>query len=387
MNGDSVLLKLLAPKVDKALSNAHTVKELDRAVASYMDRNVMKLTTVGPVHRTVFLDDEIRKFFDILGIGMDEVRDILKESKYIHSQWQIMNNPFNSTAAFAIRYFKMKKNKHMQDAMIIYLTLSMYPSLHHKYFKYEPNENIMNYTIDNLSNKFKVKTSKNIFEALVDTTMVSDNTMSKRLIRGTDKDITEYVQAYKTRLNSMIKKIANVFYENQKKGLYLNMDSESNDPDDFRVADNDTQLTERLSDSVAMKLAVSGPNMKIVEISAKLSDISVNELRNTVNQLCDDQRNREEIKFLASAIIYLYICDEKNSKDKIGTNDFILYCLTVYKRANTTDENISKIKKILDSWLNKYSATYRRSNRVATLNDFRRALFTFVVYTIQQSTK
>lgn len=387
MDGNSVLLKKLAPQVDSALSNKHKVKELELLIGNYLDRNVDKLTTSGPIHRTIFSDEETRKFFSIMDIDPNNVRAILKESNYIRGQWQIMNNPFNSVAALAIRYFKMTKQEHMMKAMITYLTLSMYPSLHYKYFKYEPNENIMNFTINNLSNKYKIKTTSTIYEALVETTQLSDKTYSRNIIRATDKDITDYIQAYKTRLNSMIRKLANVFYENEKKGLYLNQDSESNDADDFRVADNDTMVAERVSDSVSMTLSVNGPNMRIIEISARLSDISVNELRNTVNSICNDRENREDIKKLTSAIIYLFIFDSKKSKDLIGTNDFVYYCLDIYKRANTSDKNIEKIKFILDKWLNHYSATYKRSQRIATLNNFRRALFTFIVFTIQQSVK
>lgn len=387
MKGDSVLLKLLYPKIERALSDRRIQNGFKEIVSSYVDRNMSKLSEIGPVRRTTFLDDEMNKLYSLMGINPEEVKGILKESSYIASNWQIMNNPFNSVMAFTIRYFKIKKMNDMMGLAIVYLTLSMYPSLHFKYFKYEPNANIMAYTINNLSNKFKIKNSKTIYKALVDTTVVSDATMSKRLIRGTDKDITDYVQAYKTRLNSLIKKIANVFYENEKKGLYLNTDTENNDPDNYRMADNDTQLTERLSDAVCMNLSVNGPNMQIVKLSAKLSDISVNELRNTVSSICDDKTNRDDIKKITAAIIYLFINDSRKTKELIGTNDFVYFCLGVYKRANTTDVNIVKIKEILDKWLSKYSESYKRSQRVATLNNFRRGLFTFMVFTIQQNAK
>ena len=386
-NDNSILLKKLAPQVDKALSDKRTARELETIIGNYLDKNAQKLTTSGPVYRTVFLEDETGKFFNILKINPMEVKEILKESKYIRGQWQIMNNPFNSVIAFCIRFFKKKHDVHMMNACITYLTLSMYPSLHYKYFKYEPNENIMQYTINILSNKYKIKNSSTIFEALVDTTRLSDKTYSNNLIRATDKDITDYIQAYKTRLNSMLRKLANAFYENEKKGLYLNNDEENNDSEDFKTADNDTLVAERITESVAMNLSVNGPDMKIVKLSAKLCDISVNELRNTTNSICGDKENREDMKRLTSAIVYLFIFDAKKSKDLIGSSDFVYYCLEVYKKANTSDKNINKIKEILDAWLTKYSATYRRSQRLPTLNNFRRALYTFMIFTIQQNGK
>ena len=387
MKENSVLLGLLAPQVEKALSNKHTVSALEKLIGEYLDRNVQKLTTSGPIYRTVFSDDEVNKFFQILSINPDDVRKILKQSTYIRKQWHIMNNPFNSTAAFCIRYFKMKKDLHMMTAMVTYLTLSMYPSLHYKYFKYEPNENVMRAVINQLSNKFKFKTSSTVYAALVDTTKLSDKTYSSILVRATDKDITDYIQAYKTRLNSMIRKLANVFYDVEKKGMYLNTDTENSDADDYKVADNDTLVAERLSDATVMTLTVHGPNMQLITIASQMSDVSVNELRNTINSIVADKENREDLKTLTSAIVYLFIFDAKQPKEKIGTNDFFYYCLDLYKRANTTDKNISTIKRILDKWLSEYSESYKRSSRVATLNNFRRGLFIFMTLSIQQSTK
>jgi hypothetical protein len=75
------------------------------------------------------------------------------------------------------------------------------------------------------------------------------------------------------------------------------------------------------------------------------------------------------------------------NREKVGTKDFVVYSLEIYKRANTTDKNVLIIKNSLDKWLEKYSITYRRTQRVATLNNFRRALFLFFVLTIQQNSK
>ena len=383
----SVLLHKLEPMIRKALSNPRTVRELERIIGEYIDRNAMKLTTAGPLYRTTFLDDEYDKFYKIMDLNPVEIKAILKESPYIKGQWQIMNNPFNSAATFCIRHFLIKKDYPMMKAMISYLTLSMYPSLHSKYFKYEPNKAVMDYTISHLTNKFKVKSSSTIFQALIETTEVSNNTYKDNLIRGTDKDITDYVHAFKTRLNSLLKKIAIIFYENEKKGLYLNEESESKDDDNYRETDNDSLVVERVSNAVVMKLAVNGPDMKIVKLSAKIADISVNDLRNACINICEDNSNREGIKRLISAILYMFIFELHKPKEMIGSNDFVFFCLDVYKRANTNDKNVEKIKAILDGWLNKYSATYKRSNRVNTLSNFRRGLYTFMVFTIQQSGK
>ena len=384
---NNVILKELYPKIEKSLSNKETVHKVKMAIANYIDSNTMKLTTAGPQYRVIFHENEYIRFYNIIGIDPNEVRAMLKRSTYIKNQWQIMNNPFNSIAAMCIRFFKIHKDEELARAMVVYLTLSMYPSLHYKYFEFEPNPQIMEYTINNLSNKYKVKNSNCIFEALVDTTLLSDKTYTKNLIRATDKDITDYIQAYKTRLNSMIRKIANEFYKNEKKKLYLNEDIESNGEDNYKSIDNDTMIVDRLANTASSNILIHGPDMRLINIAAKIADISVNELRNTVNSILNDPDNRTDVHNINSAILFLFIFDSKMNREKVGTKDFVVYSLEIYKRANTADKNVVIIKNSLDKWLEKYSITYRRTQRVATLNNFRRALFLFFVLTIQQNSK
>ena len=79
-NDNSILLKKLAPQVDKALSDKRTARELETIIGNYLDKNAQKLTTSGPVYRTVFLEDETGKFFNILKINPMEVKEISKIS-------------------------------------------------------------------------------------------------------------------------------------------------------------------------------------------------------------------------------------------------------------------------------------------------------------------
>ena len=66
-----------------------------------------------------------------------------------------------------IRYFRMNKMDGERKSCCLYLALSMYPSLFSKYFKFKPNENIMEYTINNLSDKYKIKKTGTLLSALI----------------------------------------------------------------------------------------------------------------------------------------------------------------------------------------------------------------------------
>jgi len=383
MANDRVLLNELYPLIEKGLSKKENTQKLKLAVSQFLDRNNEKLTTNGPVYRIIFSEEDANKLYEAIEVDPLTIKGIINRSPTIKSQWQIMNNPFNSAIALTIRYYKVNKNPEMVNATLIYLTMSMYPSLHYKYFQYEPNENIMNYTINNLSNKFKIKQTGTIYAALVDTVQVSDRTYTDDLIRGTDKDIVDYIEAVKTRMNSLLRKISNEFYENDKKKNYLNTESDSFEEDNYHEADSNIYAVERVTNNVVLKLIVNGPNIQLVNIAAKMSQVSVSELRNYVNTLVIGE-NREQIKTVVECILFLYLFDSQNKVEDIGSNKFLFYCLEVYKKSNTTDENIIKIKKILDEWLEDLG-TYKKTQRLATINNFRRALFTFFVLSIQHT--
>lgn len=381
----SVILANIYPKVEQAFTSKETQRKFSAIVASYVDRNVNRLSTVGPSKRTLFSDMERNKVYDLIDFDPKICKAIVKQSNYIKASWKIVNDPFNLVMMMILRYAKLNKLDQINQLAVTYLTLSMYPSLHYKYFKFEPNEAIMQYTINNLSNKFKVKQVGNILQALVDTTALADKTYDNNIRHANDKELTDYINAYKTRLNSLIKKIRDAFEKDYRSGNYMNTERDNEDENDFKTSDSNSLLIQRIVDQVVLKLSVNGPDSRIVDISAKMNQVSVNETRNTLNQLTQNKDESVNIRALCESILYLYLFNGENHVNDLNGSKFLTFCLAVYKKSNTNDENVIKVKSILDTWIEKYSETYRKTQRVATLNNFRRALYTFFVFTLQRT--
>lgn len=381
----SVILANIYPKVEQAFTSKETQRKFSAIVASYVDRNVNRLSTAGPSKRTLFSDMERNKVYDLVNFDPKTCKAIVKQSNYIKASWKIVNDPFNLVMMMILRYAKLNKLDQINQLAVTYLTLSMYPSLHYKYFKFEPNEAIMQYTINNLSNKFKVKQVGNILQALVDTTALADKTYDNNIRHANDKELTDYINAYKTRLNSLIKKIRDAFEKDYRSGNYMNTERDNEDENDFKTSDSNSLLIQRIVDQVVLKLSVNGPDSRIVDISAKMNQVSVNETRNTLNQLTQNKDESVNIRALCESILYLYLFNGENHVNDLNGSKFLTFCLAVYKKSNTNDENVIKVKSILDTWIEKYSETYRKTQRVATLNNFRRALYTFFVFTLQRT--
>ena len=381
----SVILANIYPKVEQAFTSKETQRKFSAIVASYVDRNVNRLSTAGPSKRTLFSDMERNKVYDLIDFDPKICKAIVKQSNYIKASWKIVNEPFNLVMMMILRYAKLNKLDQINQLAVTYLTLSMYPSLHYKYFKFEPNEAIMQYTINNLSNKFKVKQVGNILQTLVDTTALADKTYDKNIRHANDKELTDYINAYKTRLNSLIKKIRDAFEKDYRSGNYMNTERDNEDENDFKTSDSNSLLIQRIVDQVVLKLSVNGPDSHIVDISAKMNQVSVNETRNTLNQLTQNKDESVNIRALYESILYLFLFNGENHVNDLNGSKFLTFCLAVYKKSNTNDENVIKVKSILDTWIEKYSETYRKTQRVATLNNFRRALYTFFVFTLQRT--
>lgn len=380
----SVITNMLSPKIKGVLSNAENSRKLMNIINMYVDRNIEKLTTVGPVKRVLFTDVERDKVWNLIGLTPSVVDKAVAATTYIKEK-TTPGNPFNILMTLIIRYYKIEKKTKEQNSSILYLTLSMYPSLHTKYFKFEPNEQIMAFTVQNMSNKFKLKQSGSLLQALSETTLLSDEHYSKELIRGNDKDIADYILSFKTRLNGMMKNICNEFMKQHKEKNYLNYEVDNEDENNFSVADSNSYLITRMTDAVVMKLSVQGPNSAIIVASAKMNDVSVNNLRNTVTAICKDKKSKEDLKTFISSILYLYVFDGSNDKENLHGNKFLLFSLDIYKRANTQDPNIIKIKEILNRWVDTYSEEYKKTNAVGTVLAFRKAVYTFFIFTIQRT--
>lgn len=384
MSGSNkAILEDLFPIVTKQLSTVSNEKLMLSTIGKFIDRNMELLSTSGPCYRITISDKDKSDFYESIGLNETMIKQTIKNSSYIGNSWAIMTNPFYTACAVVIRHYIMKGKKENMNLVSFYLCIGMYPLIHHKYFRYNCNENIMNYTISHLSNKYKYKQLKSLYSVLQDLSAVCTKTHETRLKTGGDIDFTKYINDMHARLNDNLKNVAVEYYKNHESGNYLNVDSDSDDPDDYREADNSSYAVDRIVNNVVTKVALNGANLKIINVSAKLCDVSVNELRNIAYKICGES-NLNDFKQMVSYIIQMYIFDQQKSIDSIRSRDYLLTMLEIYKKTNVKDNNLVGMRKLLDKWLIESGIT-KRITRKATLNNFKKAMFVFVVLTIQDN--
>lgn len=386
MASNSSISDKLYGNVESALSQKKIQERYKQDLDKYLAANSNKYFIIGPGERPIFSDSNINNYIQTIGLDTPSVKKALKEAKNIGSNWNIMNNPFNVCNAMATRYFTIKKNEDFIKLSQWYLLVALYPSLHSKYFKYGVNQACMDYTINNLSDKYRIKQVKSLWAALTEMIVTAYALHKDNLIKGTDMDYVKYVQDVHTRMNSLIQNIAVKYYDNHKNQRFLEKEFESFEEDNYHEADSNSYQIVKITNNVVNHLCMHGADMKLVELAAKSTSVSVNEMRNYCNTLIDE-RHREDIHNITESILFVYLFNtdgEVHSTSDIGTNDFTYYCLQMYKKSNTVDKNIIRIKDILQKWLIDVGVIGKNGRGSSTILQFKKAFFTFFVMSIQK---
>ena len=380
----NIITKELEGRVSKALASKPTLDTYKSTIDKYLSMNTNKYFIQGPGERPIFSSDMKNQYIQTVGLTQELITKTIKLSKEIKSNWNIMNDPVNTAIALALRYFLSKKNKDFIQYTHWYLVISTYPSYHYKYFKHGVNEACMNYTIANLSQKFKIKQSDTLLTTFTRMIQVCTDLHKDKLIKGDDKAIVKYIQDVHARMNSLLKNVAVEYYHNYENDRYLKIDKDIFDDDKYYEGESNSYIIDQLSNKVVTHMVINGPDMKLVQLAAKTNNVSTNLMRNYTETMINDQ-HREEIRTIVENILQLFLnsTEERHTTSDIRSNNFIIYCLQLYKRSNTTDPNITSIKNILDKWLVDLGIRTKTS-RAATVINFRRAFFTFFVMSIQK---
>ena len=374
-----VVYDAIYPNIEKYFKSHSNAFQLD--IRKYIDKNNETLFASGPTYRLYFTDDERDRIYSYIGMRKFQIEKIIKDDKRVEKSWYFFR-PFYVVCTLLIKYYKDNKMQKQMENTILYMALSIYSGRHAISFKYPPNENIMNYTINNLSNKYKIKQYGNLIESIKDTALVNYNTYAEYVEVATDVLINTFIMALHTRIAGYLNKIAEEYYKNQQEGNYLNLEQDDYSDENFKIADNDSFVIDRVSTAVTSKILSKGIDYRIVKLSANMSQVSVNGLQKSLQDIVNTKN--QDINKLITLILQIYLSEEGNTAKSIGSKKFIDHCLQIYVKSNTNDKLIIDMKDILDKWLTECSPMYVKTNRVATKNNLRKACFLYFVLSIEQ---
>lgn len=375
----------LYPKIDAVLSTDQGKRNFNNIIGRYVSRNNDKLTTSGPQYLIPFTMKDKQEYFDLFSISDTEVAALVdKITKQVNDKanWRLFkNNPIFFIFYCCIRYATLAKDSKLLNSALIAMALSVYPSIFAKYFRYEPNPNIMQYTIDNLSNRFIIKKSNHIFGTLTYSIQSSWKFHEKDFSRGADQDVIRFIQRIRNDQNSLLKKIANAYQTNYKKGLFVTTQVDAYD-DNINVDNvNNTNKVETLSNKIVLSMLTNGVDLRIADFASNAAQVSKLDLRNYISLIINEKES-ETMKEFISSILFLYLYTDSHEPDDIRSKEFIGYALQLFKKTNSKDKNVTNIKTTLDKW-GTSSGIYRKFSRSATRVDYTKAIFMYFILSIQ----
>lgn len=385
MRKEYFIIDNLNDTVANNVKDNRKLNELKRHIAEYIDRYSDVLSDIGMSKKIFFLNGDKEILFKTSGLTDKQIKDIIKQSPFIKNNWKILNESHHIAATLIIRNLLLNKNKKDAELVAIYYGMYFYVLRYAQYFPYGANENIMNYTINNLTNKYKIKQEGSLYKAIASIITVSHNTYTDELIRGKDEDIGKYVMALRTRINDFIKNIKNEYNKNHSKKNFLNIDSDDESDENYHISDNTSYAVERIANAALMNNVTYGADIELASLAANAGGVSKNEIRNVVLKIVDEET--DDVLKLFKLILQIYLVDNDNDIDDINGQKFVVKSLELYKKTNTNDDSIKQIKDILDKWLNKYSISYRKTNRKPTLSNFRKAIYIYFVMYLQKTGK
>lgn len=380
---DRVMMTKVYPIIKKNLSQPSNRKIIADVCRQYMERNNDKLAMAGPLTQIIFQESDKEKLMEAFGVTSKFIKECMVESKdvKVNEMGQSLNT-FNLSCAIAIKYMvEESKDPNTTKMLTTLFTMSFYPTVFRKYFPYDPNENIMNYVINNMSNKFKIK-QLGLFKAMMELGDVCLDNHKSNLRNGDDIRFVKYVLDMKNRTNSMFKNIRNEYHIAHTNKKYVNLDSEDMSDENYREVDNNLFIVARFTDNTVEKLILEGPTMQLITYAAKISQVSVNELRNYMVAICREKEFHEGLRTVVESVLYLFLYEGQHHSEEIQGNDFLTFGLELIRQSNSQSKNLIKIKSVLDEWVHELGVT-NKTKRTATINAFKRAMFIFIVLSIQ----
>jgi hypothetical protein len=372
-------------------------KKISILVNDYFRRTAGLYATRGPCHRIPFTEADKDKLWRITGISKTALYDACKESgllgvsKGTGVDFKVLGDMFNvlcSVVTFILwKYdhtyrYKKGEYRYYQYASL-YLAGKFYTSIYYKYFKFDPDQTVMDFTIENMNNKFHIKGFNNVFDYirnLSDTNLVN---MTENLKRGADADILYYIQNLVSRINLGVKGVRREFEKNHKKGNKYEIDKtmRKNSEEDETYLNDDAQSTSIDIETVSRKIMIAFMNESIVSdryltMAVYKRGISKGKLEAIINNIKED--NPKTLVALIGEIV-AYHLQMGGSTSTIHSKEFLTKTVKAYTVSNTTNVHIVNVKKILHTLLLKYSTDYASTNRMATQSSFKSALFIYTV--------
>ena len=363
-------------------------------VHDWINRNISVLGSKHLGERINFYPYDEKALFDIFGIDKLYIKALTNKSTYVEKNWTISIEPINVLMYIMIFFYYDKQDffkkldylKNIQPYKIANFLLSarFFSTIIIRQFKYVPDQAIMFYTLETLTNKYIISKMNSLYEMIeyIASTNIEAWEGNGKINSRSDVDLDSYMRKMNTRISSSIINIAEEFYKNHKdnKKIYTETNTLVNDEgktemvNTTNISNTVSQVTNRIISNLYMD---SNVDTKFVRIASNKTGSSYTSLLKTIQEI---QRDRDiDVEVIIKNIISYFLVTEKQPATMINSATFFEIMITSYKVANTNNQYILEIKRGLNDLLEKYNDLYRATNRKNTKSNLRSGLYLYII--------
>ena len=388
---------LLITKYDKTIGEnlPKNYIRLRNFIAKYRNSNIKKLETPYPIDYPAWIPACTRIIYEVTGIDEDEfVKDVLtirgwegyEDTKLADKSPYILMN-------MIVRWVQQNKNK-IQNAdqflaiMYHYIGYGFYWGAFVKFFKrYKPNEQVMKYTIDNMSLKSRLRALGSVDKWLAESVENTYQTYQERLKRGSDFELHYIQEKIRSKLNSAMKTIFRAQQENEKnKNRIFVSQSTLEGEEGSYIVDNTYGMAKamEIARHQTTKFFAEPINEELIKSVVVTGGLTAKDLRGTIMMIANDRSNIDEVTKFFQSIFTIFLNDSNYDERQIHSIKFYTEMDRLYKPGNTVDPNKIYVREFLDKWLEKGSKTFRTTNRTATILTFRKTLYMYFILKVMK---
>jgi hypothetical protein len=379
---------LQIPYVQPVLSNTHNQEKIIEFIGAFIDNHAKELGTSGPVYQFTFAAKETTFLYDLFKVNeeilMNLYNKMVEETFFgqiskIYTGW-VSNAPYKLLLV-AILIESLQKNYEDMIMCSEYMwAFCQYPVLYHNFWQYGVKEDVMEYTIEHLSNKYKVRKFKNIKGLLEYDAHKSVLTNKDKLLQGADHSYTDFIYSIRNQMMGTFRNIARAYYKAIEEGNTQH--SKDSTFDDGSLVDQQgvTTTIAQVSENTINKFITNGINPSMVKVVADGAKVDKDNVTGYLSRIFADKTNK--LHKLIEDIITVYFT-KNPTETSVGTSEFVSFGLKLYRAIGTSNDDIYKeIKMILQHWMYDICDIKSDYGREATWISYTRAIFNYIVFMI-----
>lgn len=377
-------LKFIHPVLE---SNSNRNKLIE-FTGRFIDAHAQELSASGPIYQFTFGDRETRFLYELFGIDNKVILEIYdkvvqetyygKISKFI-TGW-IQNAPHKILLTAILCEAVQQNYEDIIECIACLWPFSEYPILYRISFPLGVNEDVMNYTIEHLGAKYKIRKVKNLQELLVSDGRAAVNHFTDILKTGQDNVYVDIMQYIRNSLKSKIQNIAKIYYINIEKNASQHANATVFDDGNLNDVQGGSVNIAQIIEKITNKFSGGDINKSIVNICANGNQVDKDNLFGFITNIEKDKNNKFN-KFVENIITSYF--SKNPSSNSLGTSEFINYGLLMYRSiSNSKDPLFQEIKEILNYWMFTIIKIDELYKRVPTQIAYTRAIYNYYIMMI-----